>query len=434
MKDLNVAPEVQGQQFKQETFPIYQETETKYRLPRHYGVNLFGQASKTKLNNGLQIDLSFEGSLKEDTNQHIAVNKALDALHTKGGGVLSLPTGYGKTTVALNIISRMKVKTMIVVHKEFLLVQWVERIKQFLPDAKIGKIQQNKVDIQGKDIVICMLQSLAMKSYPDGTFDTFGFMVIDETHHISSRIFSRMLLKICTKYTLGLSATPTRKDGLSKVMYWFLGDLFYSVERKTKTVNVRLVKFNCQEYEEEPAKRNGKICVPEMISAIVEIEERNVRILDIIKKLSAENRNIIVLSDRRGHCEHLMTKTLENGIDAGLYMGGMKQTELKKSEECSVIFATFSLAQEGLDIAKLDTCILATPKSDVVQACGRVMRETVGKCHEPLIIDFVDMYSCFISQARKRKNWYNKSDFNILNEKQQNTVQKQVSGYQFVED
>jgi superfamily II DNA or RNA helicase len=418
-KDLTVAPQTQGQQFNQvsEPFPVYRETEKHLRLPRHYANSLLGNFKINKIPPGVPIHVPFEGQLKSETNQIEAVDCAMKTLNKTGGGVLSLPTGFGKTTVALNILSRLGVKTMIVVHKEFLVTQWVERINQFLPTATVGKIQQNKVDIIGKDIVICMLQSLAMKVYAPGTFESFGMMIIDETHHISSKVFSKSLSKICTKYTLGLSATPIRKDGLTKVIYWFIGDLFYSVDRKTKDIEVNIVPFKSDEYSDPPVNSQGNINVPQMITQVTKIDSRNEMLTKLIKDCFNNGRNIIVLSDRRSHCELMCDKMNSVGVPSGLYMGGMKQSELKESETKNVIFATFSLAQEGLDIAKLDTCILATPKTDVVQACGRIMRETVGKKNDPVIYDIVDYYGCFISQSKKRCSWYKKSGFHIIGSK-----------------
>ena len=116
---------------------------------------------------------------------------------------------------------------MIIVHKEFLLRQWKERIEQFLPDARVGRIQGPTVDIEDKDIVIGMLQSLSMKDYDINLFQCFGLTIIDEVHHISAEVFSRVLFKVVTKYYLGLSATMKRTDGLTKVIKMFLGDVVY---------------------------------------------------------------------------------------------------------------------------------------------------------------------------------------------------------------
>ena len=127
--------------------------------------------------------------------------------------------------LALNIISEVKKKTLIIVHKSFLLNQWIERITEFLPDARIGQIQGQIIDIEDKDIVIGMLQSLSMKEYPAKLFNSFGFTIVDECHHISSEVFSRSLQTIITKVTLGLSATMQRKDGLTKVFKLYLGNI-----------------------------------------------------------------------------------------------------------------------------------------------------------------------------------------------------------------
>ena len=118
--------------------------------------------------------------------------------------------------MALNIISKLKRKTLVVVHKSFLMNQWEERIHTFLPSAKVGKIQGDCMDIEGKDIVLGMLQSLSSKVYPEDMWDSFGLCVFDECHHLSAEVFSKVMTKIVTPYTLGLSGTMTRKDGLAR--------------------------------------------------------------------------------------------------------------------------------------------------------------------------------------------------------------------------
>ena len=128
--------------------------------------------------------------------------------------------------------SAIEKKTIIIVHKEFLLRQWIERIEQFLPDAKVGRIQAKIIDTEDKDIVICMLQSLSQKEYPKEMFREYGFTIIDECHHMSAEVFSRAFFKVVTHYTLGLSATIKRKDGLTKIIKWFVGDVVVKKERK----------------------------------------------------------------------------------------------------------------------------------------------------------------------------------------------------------
>ena len=107
------------------------------------------------------------------------------------------------------------------------MTQWYDRIGEFIPDAKIGKIQQDTIDIEGKDIVLAMVQSLSMKEYPEDTFESFGLVIFDECHHLGAEVFSKCMAKVQSKYMLGLSATPNRKDGLRKVFEWYIGDIAY---------------------------------------------------------------------------------------------------------------------------------------------------------------------------------------------------------------
>ena len=131
-----------------------------------------------------------------------------------------------------NLVRRLQKKAVVVVHKDFLMTQWRDRIKQFLPEARIGKIQQNTVDIENKDIVLAMVQSLSMKEYDDETFDSFGLAIFDECHHLGAEVFHRSMSKVASKYMLGLSATPKRKDGLTKVFEWYIGPIVFSQKNK----------------------------------------------------------------------------------------------------------------------------------------------------------------------------------------------------------
>ena len=394
--NLTVSPFQSFQQFP-EKFPMYQETEQVLRIPRFYGIKTFGVPKVNKIPKGVTIDVSFHGSLKEELQQPQAVEKTLDQLHDSGGALLSLPTGYGKTSCALYMITQLKVKTLIIVHKSVLMDQWKERIQQFIPTASVGMIKQNKVDVEGKDIVIGMLQSISLKEYNLEQYH-FGCVIIDETHHICSKLFSQSMFRICPYYVLGLSATPQRKDGLTKVLFWFLNDISYYIERSANTnCSVEIYKFPFS---------SDEVNLTRIINELTLNEERNQYIISKVKVFQSENRNILILSDRRNHCEFLQSQ-LPN---SGLYLGGMKKSELDYNEKhCQVLLATYSLAAEGLDIPRLDTLVLATPKGDVVQACGRILRETPGKQNDPYILDIVDDLPILEKMFLKRKRFYKKT-------------------------
>ena len=389
------------------SFKVFRKAKSGLCVPRYYAEEKFGKLVEDIRPKPEKIKISFKGKLRDETHQNEALSKAIEAGH----GILSLPCGFGKTTVSLAIACKLGYRTMIVVHKEFLANQWKERIQQFCPGASIGIVQQNKKEVNC-DFVIAMLQSLSLKEYSFEDFDSIGTLIVDEAHHICAKVFSQSLFKLCPKHAFGLSATPNRKDGLTKVLHWFMGPTFFSVERKNQDqVDVFPLDFTCNRYEDPPpCTRYGKLSLPTMITEITEIPDRNKLILQTIKELSKTTRQILVLSDRRFHCEFLHQKFKTT---SGLYMGGMKESDLAESSKKKIIFATFSQAHEGLDIPSLDTVILATPKSDIVQSIGRIMRETVGKKNNPRIYDVVDQWSVFFAMYNKRLRVYRQGGFNI---------------------
>ena len=121
-----------------------------------------------------------------------------------------------------------------------MLNQWKERIQQFLPDCRVGIIQGKQFDIENKDIVIGMLQTLCTRKFSQEVIDQFGLSVYDECHHLSAEVFSNCMINIMTNYNLGLSGTMTRKDGLTKVFKYFIGPVIH----KEKTDNNIQVLIN----------------------------------------------------------------------------------------------------------------------------------------------------------------------------------------------
>lgn len=430
-KKLTVRPEVNGDYgVRPPSFKVYRKTKSSLCVPRYYeGATITGD----KRPEPHKTSYSFEGQLRDSTRQNEAFSKAVEAMSGSkgGGGILSLPCGYGKTTVALAVAAHMGVRAMVVVHKEFLANQWRERIRQFCPKATIGLVQQNKIETDC-DIVIAMLQSLSQKDYDFKQFESVGMVIVDEAHHICARVFSQAFFKLCPKYTLGLSATPDRKDGLTNVLYWFLGPSILTIEREMrgKTV-VKLHSYNCDFFTTPPpVTRFGKVSLVQMITDLTELNDRNLFIENIAREHAKGSRRILILSERRHHCEWFAEALADLGT--GLYMGGMKEAQLSESATKKIIVGTFSQAHEGLDIPVLDTIILATPKSDVKQAVGRILRETTGKNNYPLILDIKDKWGMLGSMYYKRRKMYKESGFEFENdEPPQPKITKLLSGCHF---
>ena len=174
-----------------------------------------------------------------------------------------------------------------------------------------------------------------------------------------------------------------------------------------------------------------------MINNICDYLPRSEIIIDLIKKYNQEKRSILILSDRRNHLE-LLYKTLEN-YSRGYYVGGMKPEELRESQEKDIILATFSMASEGMDIPKLDTVFLASPKSDVEQSVGRIFRKKAcDRSFHPLIVDIQDTFSMFQKQCEKRITLYHKSNFTIFKNgeeiKKRKRKKKEIKDFALIDD
>ena len=509
---LMVKPFVPGAPVQvQKTFPVYRESDKKIYIPRYFGEEFFGPPKNIKISDGDTINIEFKGTLRD--YQEPIVNKFITYVNNQPtlGGLLELPCAWGKTSASLYICSKLCKKTLVIVHKEFLMNQWIERINQFLPDAKIGKIQGQVIDIDGKDIVLAMLQSLSMKDYPSNLFDSFGFTIIDEVHHISSETFSCALFKLVTKYMLGLSATMNRKDGTTKVFKMFLGEVVHKVERKNEQdVQIRAItyKTNDEEFNETILDYKGNPQISSMISKLCCYNRRTEFIIKVLKdfievenvekdiiqnhkrdmdlnnpncEICKTNDNYLVkntccnnvkyclpclkhveenydnpgsntkcrtkipkcpnckkkLKYEQNYIENQYVKPLEqlqtlilshnlnilhyiynkivckNIASVGYYVGGMKEIELKKSETKQIILASFSMASEALDIPSLNAEFLITPKTDVVQSVGRVLRAK-HKFSNPIIYDIKDNHLVFQKQWLKRKAYFKKQNYNII--------------------
>jgi len=417
--DLNVSPAVKNMGYaKLPSFYVYRESPKKFYVPRFYGLQHFGIPKVNQIRDGIDIDTEFNGSLRE--KQIPVVEKYLKHIEKHNCGLLDLYCGFGKTCLGLYIISKIKKKTLIIVHKEFLLNQWIERIEEFLPTARIGKIQGQIIDVDDKDIVIGMLQSISMKEYPISLFQQFGFTIIDECHHISAETFSNALFKVVTKHMLGLSATMTRKDGLTKVFKMFLGDVVVKKKREgTDDVEVRAITYQSDDAEFNKVVTNfkGQTQYSNMLKKLCEFQPRREFIISIIKKVIQESvekgieRHIMVIAHNKSILTYIHNSIRDMNIaTVGYYVGGMKEKDLKITETKKIIIATYAMAEEALDIKTLNTLIMTTPKTDVTQTVGRILRITGNN---PLVVDIVDNHHTFKNQWKKRRAFYNKCKYNI---------------------
>ena len=427
-KELFVKPEVIGANFgnpsdEESAFPVFRENANKFYLPRFYGINRYGLPSRSEIAQGADINVTFSKSLRDYQEKIIGVyTKYVNtpicsgSEHVGSGGILQVPCGQGKTIMALKIISILKKKTLIIVHKEFLMNQWIERIAEFLPGASVGKIQGQTFDIEGKDIVIGMVQTLYDKEFHPDAFAQFGLTIIDEVHRIGSEQFSRTLFKTITPYMLGISATVERKDKLTKVLYMFIGDMIYSEDRKNDDlVTVRAINYvaNDTEFNEVDRDFRGNPKYSSMIVKLCSYGPRSDFIIKVVGDLLNEDceKQIMILCHNRSLLTYLFEGISHRGLaSVGYYVGGMKQVKLQETEEKQIVLATYAMAAEALDIKTLSSLIMVTPKTDITQSIGRILRV---KHANPIVVDIVDKHDIFQNQWAQRRRFYKKCNYRI---------------------
>lgn len=422
-KELTMTPSVNFSltaSTESKSFPIFVENDKKIYIPRYYGLQKYGIPDKCLLSSGEdRPNLNFQGSLREQ--QLEPVNNFIQAASNplQRGGIISVPCGFGKTIMSVYIACHFKKKTMFVSHKDFLNQQFLETVKEFVPNAKIGIIKQSKVDVVDKDFVIASLQSLAKRDYDINIFKEFGLVIIDEVHHLGAEVFSRAFQKMNVHMILGLSATLNRKDGMRKVFEYYIGKSVYKhVQKEQIDVIVDMHKYFDPniEYSGNRVMWNGKPNSAAMINNIASFSPRNHYIVKVLKRvLDAEpDRKVLILSERRQQLTVLEKLIEPLNISIGYYVGGLTQSALDLSATKQIILATYQMAAEGMNIPSLNTVIFASPISDIQQSLGRILREKPSeRKYIPLCIDIWDEFSIFTNKGYTRIRYYKAQGYGV---------------------
>lgn len=367
----------------------------------------------------------FAGTLRGE--QQLALDEVIRKFKNgQLGGIVQAKPGWGKTVTALAIAAKLRVPTLVVVHKEFLMNQWIERIQgvdsddpderrpAFLPDARIGRVQQDTCDFKGKTIVLGMVHSLGSREYPEEFYRWPGLIIVDECHRIGARTWAPVPARFHAKHRLGFSATPRRKDGADPVFWNHLGPVMFVGKEQRLTPKIKRVwtKFKLVKTDRfNPSLANRSL----LLRFLCASHHRNDTIAHQVVRAASSGRKCLVLSERIIHLERIEARVRNMwpsqfgavpSID--YYIGGRKKEEYDEASKAQIIFATSQYAAEGLDIPTLDTLFLISPMSDVEQAVGRIQRPHPDK-KEPIVVDFRDdMIPMFKAQARKRERLYKK--------------------------
>lgn len=379
-----------------------------------------------------------------------------------GGFILKAGCGVGKTEMGIEFARRLGRRTLVIVHKEFLLRQWRERILKLCPRARIGIVQQEKCEFENCDFVIGMMQSIARDEgrYSKNFRDGFNLIITDEMHHLGAGVWSDVVRRFSAAWRLGLSATVRRLDGAEDVFFYHIGEIGYSATSIGVIPKIRRV------YTETTLKEirrgNYKVEVDnlnsaQILSQITKDEFRIRQVADEAVSAVRAKRKVMIISHRLEHlrkineeiCKLLETVKIEPTPILDFYTGEwftgefygpeapkakrgqpkLKQRseqDLQRAECANILLCTWQIISEGVDVQALDVLILTTPSSDVEQAVGRVRRwctpEEV-KCRRlcpwragvctgktaPIVVDVIDeqIPQC-VKKAKRRATFYRK--------------------------
>jgi superfamily II DNA or RNA helicase len=360
------------------------------------------------------VELTFHGSLKPFQQE------AVEVMLAKEFGTLSAPTGSGKTVMALCMVAARRQPALIMVHTKDLAFQWVERIHSFLglADAQIGLIGAGKKQI-GSHITVAMVQSLYKCAHEVAPH--IGHLVVDECHRTPSRTFTEAATVFDSKFMLGLSATPWRRDRLSQLIFWHLGDMHHEVSKSHLVADGHLLDMEIVVRHTDfrpyydPVNEYSK-----MLSELTCNDERNRLIAADVAGEAGMNENdggiCLLLSDRKRHCETLQAILKhKHGLKAHLITGNLTVAQRRevidelKNGHVRILIATGQLIGEGFDHPGLSTLFLATPvrfSGRVLQYLGRVLRPA-GDLKRARVFDYVDIHvPALVAAAKARQMVY----------------------------
>ena len=353
--------------------------------------------------------------------------KAVEEVYWKQYGILQSPAGSGKTQMGIALIAKLGKRALWLTHTKDLLLQSKERARQYLGEALLGTITEGKVNI-GRGITFATVQTMCnldLTQYKD----VWDVIIVDECHRVTGTPtavsqFSKVLNSLAARHKYGLSATVHRSDGLIQATFALLGDVVYTVP--TEAVADKIMKVGINPVptgiglSRGCLNTDGTLNYAKLIGYLAENDERNLRIIECI----VENRlkPALILSDRLGHLETLMSMLPADMREDAVMVSGKMTTKKGKAEREQAIadmrtgvkrylFATYSLAKEGLDVPRLERLYMATPQKDyavITQAIGRIARTSKGKA-DPVVYDFVDDIQYLVKAYKKRCTTYRKN-------------------------
>lgn len=407
-------------------------------------------------NHGKPIGVTFKG--KERDEQLDAIN----ALMPFSNGVLSATTAFGKTVTAAALIARRKTNTLILVHSKALLMQWHERLSEFLDIdfteeeiskkrgrkkafSPVGCLDSTSNTLHGV-IDIALMQSCFENDEVKPFVKGYGMVIVDECHHVSSITFENVLKHVTAHYVYGLTATPIRKDGLQPIIFMQCGPIRFFADAKAQIQKQSFQRYLVPRFTSYRPVTDDKQSFTALSQSLAESEIRNNLIIEDVLNVVAAGRTPIILTARTSHVE-LLAEMLKQHVANIIQLTGEgtaknKRETLQKLQDIPkdaplVIVATGKYVGEGFDYPRLDTLFLALPiswKGLVAQYAGRLHRENEGK-KDVRIYDYIDIHEPVCENMyRKRLKGYSAIGYRVLSKDTQtlfdNTDDLQTSSYE----
>lgn len=346
--------------------------------------------------------MTFEGELRPYQKD------AVKAILEHDFGVLESGTGSGKTVIALAVIAHRNQPTLILVHTKELLYQWAERIRTFL-NSEPGLLGDGHAEVRPVTVAIVNTARRMLEELPEH----FGQLCVDECHRVPASLFTDVVKHFNCRFMLGLSATAFRRDGLTRVISFYLGDRSYRVDPEQLQQSGAVLR---PEFIQRPTsfKYVYRGNYQALLKSLTKNHDRNLQIVnDVVHETKSADGVILVVSDRIEHCEELAAMLRNAGINAVALTGKTPADERTSVVESlqqggvKVLVSTVQLIGEGFDCRGLETLFLTTPikfTGRLLQVVGRILRPAAGK--QPRVYDYVDPVGILKSSAQSRKMTY----------------------------
>ena len=362
--------------------------------------------------------------------QEKAVEQAKKGLY----GILQSKAGSGKTQMGIALIKEYGRRALWLTHTVDLLNQSKERALRYMNKDLIGTITEGKVNI-GKGVTFATIQTMCkldLSQYKD----LWDVIIVDECHRVCGSptqltMFAKVLNSLSARHKYGLSATVHRADGMIQATFSLIGDVVYevpddAVADKVMKVGIKPVGTGVK-ISPECLNTDGTLNYAKLINYITSDFTRNITIIDNL--IDQKGKSCLILSDRLEHLEKLLSMLPDDMRSQAVMISGKMTTKKGKAEREQAIedmrigtkkylFATYSLAKEGLDVPRLERLLMVTPQKDyavITQSIGRIARTYEGKA-DPIVLDFVDDIGYLVKSYKKRCSTYRKNDCYFITE------------------